>query len=328
MYDFKCIEYPNLIGTTVLVKCTGPNGAGPEWLPIKQDWSERWCTLSGPYTEDFAKRIDAFATRETDVFLVSVMKSGSTWMQELAWLLLNKLDYEGALSEYGNVRNPYLEHSGIDEAFPGNSLETCDKIQTNPRLIKSHLPAQFLPRQVWTQGRKIIYVARNAKDVVVSTYHYLYGIGVWEGSLDQFVDSFIDDKITFNPHWAHVIDFYRMRSEENIFFVTYEEMIRNLEDVIRRLSRFVGCQDLSDCEMEKLLNHLKFKNMKESKFGNHTNFFKTFHETKDDFDFMRRGIIGSYKDELSSEQVDKIDKWTQRCLQEYGISESDIFGEI
>ncbi|XP_017031992.1 luciferin sulfotransferase-like [Drosophila kikkawai] len=312
----------------VVVHCRASNGSGPEWLPLEQDWSERWCSLSAPYTEDYAKRIYDFNTRDSDVFLVSVMKCGSTWMQELAWLLLNKLDYEGALSEYGNVRNPYLEQSGVDTSVHADSIETCDKIQSNPRLIKSHLPAQFLPKEIWTQGRKTIYVARNPKDVIISTYHFFHGISAWKGNLDEFIDDFIADKIAFNPYWTHLVDFYRMRSEENIFFVTYEEMIRDLENVVKRLSRFLGYKDLSDCEMEKLLNHLNFKNMKESKFGNHTNFFKSAYETKDNFDFMRRGIIGSYKDELSSEQVDKIDKWTQRCLLEYGITEFDIFGEL
>ncbi|KAH8245702.1 hypothetical protein KR038_008366, partial [Drosophila bunnanda] len=241
---------------------TGPNGVGPEWVPLKQDWSQRWCTLLRSYNEDFAKRIDAFSTRDNDVFLVSVMKTGSTWMQELLWLLLNKLDFEGALSEHGAVRNPYLEHSGINEAYKVDSIDECNNIQTNPRLIKTHLPAQLLPREVWTKKRKTIYVARNPKDVIVSTYHFLFGLNFWKRNLDQFVEDFISDKIAFNPYWAHVIDFYRMRFDENIFFVTYEEMIRDLEAVVRRLTRFLGCKDLSDVEMEKLLNHLKFKNMK------------------------------------------------------------------
>lgn len=80
--------------------------------------------------------------------------------------------------------------------------------------------------------------------------------------MDQFVDAYINDKIGYNPYWTHVIDFYRMRFEENIFFVTYEEMIRDLPDVIKRLSRFLACKDLTDSEMEKIVNHLKFKNIK------------------------------------------------------------------
>ncbi|XP_052848266.1 luciferin sulfotransferase-like [Drosophila gunungcola] len=134
--------------------------------------------------------------------------------------------------------------------------------------------------------------------------------------------------MAFTSYWAHVIDFYRMRNEENVFFVTYEEMSRNLKDVVLRLSRFLDCKELSESEMDKLLTHLNFKNMKGRKFGNSTGLLSTLRKTKDDFNFMRRGIVGSYKDELSPENKDKIDKLTERFLEEYGVTESEIFGSI
>ncbi|KAI8036734.1 hypothetical protein M5D96_009326 [Drosophila gunungcola] len=208
----------------IQVQCKGPNGSGPEWLPLKQDWSNRWCTLPDRFTEEFSQRIYDFK-RET-----------AMWMQELAWLLLNDMNFEAAQSSYTMIRSPYLD-------------------------------------------------------------------------LDEFVDDFVADKMAFTSYWAHVIDFYRMRNEENVFFVTYEEMSRNLKDVVLRLSRFLDCKELSESEMDKLLTHLNFKNMKGR-------------------NFMRRGIVGSYKDELSPENKDKIDKLTERFLEEYGVTESEIFGSI
>ncbi|XP_052848879.1 sulfotransferase 1B1-like [Drosophila gunungcola] len=282
----------------IQVQCKGPNGSGPEWLPLKQDWSNRWCTLPDRFTEEFSQRIYDFK-RET-----------AMWMQELAWLLLNDMNFEAAQSSYTMIRSPYLEYSNY------------------PRFIKSHLPAQLLPPQFWKKGCKIIYLARNPKDVVVSSFHFLTGLDFWRGSLDEFVDDFVADKMAFTSYWAHVIDFYRMRNEENVFFVTYEEMSRNLKDVVLRLSRFLDCKELSESEMDKLLTHLNFKNMKGRKFGNSTGLLSTLRKTKDDFNFMRRGIVGSYKDELSPENKDKIDKLTERFLEEYGVTESEIFGSI
>ncbi|XP_016969483.1 sulfotransferase family cytosolic 1B member 1-like [Drosophila rhopaloa] len=306
----------------------GPNGLGPEWLPLKQDWKQRWCTLTGEYTDEFAKRIHDFKTRSTDVFVVSLMKTGSTWVQELAWLLLNKMDFQQARKSYGMERSPYLEHSGVISTTKVDSIDACDKLQSNPRLLKSHLPAQLLPRGIWKHGPKIIYVARNPKDVVVSTYHFLTGLNCSKCSLNEFVDYFIADKIDFTSYWAHVIDFYRMRDEDNIFFVTYEEMKRDLEDVIKRLSNFLCCEVLSKSEMEELINHLSFENMKKSKFGNHTTFMQDCHQPTNKFEFLRRGIVGSYEDELSSESQEKINQMSLSFLNEYGISESDIFGQI
>ena len=43
---------------------------------------------------------------------------------------------------------------------------------------------------------------------------------------------------------------------------------------------------------------------------------------------MRRGIVGSFKDELTPELQTKIDKWSADYLAQHGFKEEDIFGKI
>lgn len=43
---------------------------------------------------------------------------------------------------------------------------------------------------------------------------------------------------------------------------------------------------------------------------------------------MRRGIVGSYRDELTPEVQAKIDSWTASILSKHGLTEKDIFGEL
>lgn len=105
-------------------------------------------------------------------------------------------------------------------------------------------------------------MARNPKDVLVSSYHFLTGIGLWQGSLDEFTNQFIEDRIIFTSYWSHVMDFYRMRHEPNVFFITYEEMKKDLKSIVSKLSKFLECKELNENEMEKLLEHLSFANMK------------------------------------------------------------------
>ncbi|XP_020803227.1 sulfotransferase family cytosolic 1B member 1-like [Drosophila serrata] len=306
----------------------GSKGLGPNWLPLKQDWSKRWCTLPEKYNQEFAKRIDEFKTKDGDVYVVTFMKSGTTWMQELAWLLLNNLDYERAKTSHTVRRSPHIEYSCINNKFSVDNISLCDQMQDNPRFIKSHLPSQLLPRQIWEQKRKIIYVARNPKDVVISSFHFLTSLGLWQGNLQDYIDEYITDRIPFTSYWSHIIDFYRMRNETNVFFVTYEEMKQDLKVVIERLSKFLDCKKLNEMEMETLFKHLSFDNMKENKYTNPTKLIQNSYNAKEDFNFMRRGIVGSYRDELNPEQINKLDRWTQDYLQEYGINEADIFGNI
>lgn len=43
---------------------------------------------------------------------------------------------------------------------------------------------------------------------------------------------------------------------------------------------------------------------------------------------MRRGIVGSYKDELSAQTQEKLDKWIAENLRKYNFTLEEIFGKI
>ncbi|XP_060658227.1 luciferin sulfotransferase-like [Drosophila nasuta] len=247
-------------------------------------------------------------------------------MQELAWILRHNLDFVSAAIKPSSRRCPFLEYSAHNDS--ANTLKAADDL-ISPRVIKSHLPAQLLPRQIFQRNCKVIYVARNPKDVIVSAFPFTTAMKMWQGDLDTFIDEFLNDKVLYCSYWSHVIDFWRMRNNPNIFFVTYEEMKRDLKDVIQRLCKFLGINELKECEMNQLLEYLSFDNMKKQEFLNPTSLIKQrVDNIREDFDFMRRGIVGSYKEDLTADQIAKIDLWSHTYLSQYGICESDIFGKI
>lgn len=63
-------------------------------------------------TENFIPmydRIKNMEVYEDDVWLVTYPKCGTTWAQEMMWLICNNLDYETAKKEDLLERFPYLE---------------------------------------------------------------------------------------------------------------------------------------------------------------------------------------------------------------------------
>nr|CAH0104487.1 unnamed protein product [Daphnia galeata] len=78
-----------------------------------------------------------------------------------------------------------------------DNLITIDKIEemTSPRVIKSHLPFYLLPPKLLDTA-KVIYVARNPKDAIVSFFylHKLVKMCYYTGEMDDFVDYFINNK--------------------------------------------------------------------------------------------------------------------------------------
>lgn len=86
---------------------------------------------------------------------------------------------------------------------------------------------------------------------------------MWRGdSFQDYVDDFLNNEIIYTNFWAHIIDFWKMRHEPFIFFVTYEEMKRDLAGVLQRLCDFLERPKLSEEEMKGLLQHLSFDSMK------------------------------------------------------------------
>lgn len=68
---------------------------------------EKWI-MPAKY-EQFADHIHNFEARPDDIWISSLPRSGTTWTQEMIWLVCNDLDYEKALSTPLHARFPYLE---------------------------------------------------------------------------------------------------------------------------------------------------------------------------------------------------------------------------
>lgn len=60
---------------------------------------------------NISEQVKNLKVYDDDVFLCSFPRTGSTWMQEILWLLGNDLDFEKARSIPQLIRNPNLEIS-------------------------------------------------------------------------------------------------------------------------------------------------------------------------------------------------------------------------
>lgn len=74
---------------------------------LKKDWTKR--KLSEQCGQEFVDKVHDMLVRDDDVWIVTLPKCGTTWMQELLWLVLYDFDFEAARSEHLEVRTPFLE---------------------------------------------------------------------------------------------------------------------------------------------------------------------------------------------------------------------------
>lgn len=240
------------VSSFVLIKTTTEN---------KMD--KKWCVEPVFMPAAYGPMADAIYqmdVRPDDTWIISFPKSGTIWTLEMVWLLANDLDFTKATQIVQHDRCHFIERSILNVSFP-NSLENTIAAPS-PRFIMTHIPAPLLPKALWTVRPKIVYVARNPKDVVVSQYYFFTNLRGWHGrGFDEFVELFVNDTLPFAPFHSHIRNFWNMKSEENICFITYEEMKSNMIDVLKRMAAFLG-KSFDDIELRQLEHYLSFDQMK------------------------------------------------------------------
>lgn len=79
----------------------------PSEFPLPNRWSIP-CVLPSKYKK-IAEKIKHFQVQPEDIWLASYPRCGTTWTQEMIWLLVNNLDFERAKNEILNNRFPFIE---------------------------------------------------------------------------------------------------------------------------------------------------------------------------------------------------------------------------
>ncbi|XP_040169785.1 luciferin sulfotransferase-like [Anopheles arabiensis] len=272
-------------------------------VPIK---IPNWVPQAHCFTTEFKRHEKELLEAEVypdDVWVLSYPKSGTTWIQEMAWLICNDLNFEAARAKKISARFPFLE-IGLQSAALHFSFKDV-KDMPRPRFIKSHLPVSMLPKRYWEVKPKTIHIRRNPKSVAVSYFYHSQGIH-YRGSMDTFLRSFVREHQFYSPYHAHVIEYHELRDCDNILHVSFEEMKRYLPSVVRKVCQFFG-KSYSKAELELLYQHVSFKSMRDNPA---VNFENPKGPTKGE-PFMRKGEADGWKKELTPEQIHMLDEWTK-----------------
>merc|ERR1719474_638231 len=190
--------------------------------------------------------ISSLPVMDDDVWISSFPKCGTTWTQEMVWNIVNNLDFQTAKSTSLEDRIPFLELSGLLEPWHKDNMEEKDHMSgtglvnsieqvknlPSPRLIKTHLAIEMLPRQVMEKKVKVIYVTRNPRDAVVSFYNHWRILENFTGSFEVFLSAFLADVCGYyTPFIQHVLDYWKRKEDLKMLFLTYEEMKADLPKV-------------------------------------------------------------------------------------------------
>lgn len=205
--------------------------------------------------------------------VVSFPKSGRTWLR----VMLDSLEVEADYTHDGSSHNRGANYTEL----------TPDK-------------SQFADANV-------VLLVRDPRDVVVSGFHQASKrTGVFSGTLAEFIRS-------ENHGVVKVVAFYRcwfqsLSSPKTMLVVRYEDLRKAPEIELQKILAHFGAADLESSRISDTVQGFQFDLMRKmeadgtlaAKYGN----ILTPKDPEDPSSYkVRKGKVGGYSDEMSSEDV-------------------------
>lgn len=201
-------------------------------------------------SEETVGRALRYSPRPEDVFVVTQMRSGTTWMQHLVYEVVHRGAGDLAASDTALYAvSPWLESEKTVSVHEAPLLGR----ERPTRLIKTHLPARLCPR---ASSARYICVVRHPLACFASCRDFLAAAaGPFAPDLHTVERWFCSSDMWWGPWPAHVAGWWR-RAEEGdaVLVVTFEEMRRDLAAVVRRVTAHLGLDPLADDEIERVVH--------------------------------------------------------------------------
>lgn len=260
--------------------------------------------------------IQDFCPDPSDIFIATYPKAGTTWTQEIVDLLLHNGDAELCKRAPTPVRSPFLEIFSPSPIPSG--LDLLTKMDP-PRVIKTHLPFHLVPPGFWENKCKTIYVARNAKDNMVS-YFYFDQMnltqpepGPWAG----YIQRFMRGEMGWGSWYDHVKGYWLERERRNILYLFFEDIKENPRREIERIMRYLDLS-LSDEVINRIVELTSFKNMKENPMSNYSCIPSNVFDQSISA-FMRKGEVGDWKNHFTPEQLEMFEEDYDKQMKDVDI---------
>jgi len=219
--------------------------------------------VAGPHgscsPESFAQA-EGFRPGAGDIFVVTQMKCGTTWMQHVVYEILHR--GAGNLVESGTAMyavSPWLEGR---KSVPLEAAPVLGRERPS-RLIKTHLPAQLCPA---AGAARYVYVARHPVSCFASCMDFIVtNVGRMAPGVAAFEEWYRSPELMWWGTWpAHVRGWWeRARRDRNVLFLYFEDMKRDLAGVVRQVAAFLEVAPLTEAELARVVEKCGFAYMQE-----------------------------------------------------------------
>lgn len=268
-----------------------------------------------------------FQAKDSDVFVATIPKSGTTWLKALTFAIVNRQQHFISSKNHPLLNfNPHDLVPFIEYTVYGKHDNVPDLSNLpEPRLFGTHIPFASLPNSIKESNCKIVYICRNPFDTFVSSWIFLNKIKpefLPPLMLEEAFDMYCEGKIGFGPFWNHMLGYWKEGIERpnKVLFLKYEDMKKDVNFHLKKLAEFLGCPFTLEEEkggvVENIIKLCSFEKMKELEVNKTGTFGRNF-ENKFLF---RKGEIGDWANYLSPSMVERLTKVIEEKLGGSGLS--------
>jgi len=249
--------------------------------------------------------VDSFGEYQpttADVFVCAGFKAGTTWALQIG----TQIAFRGA-AEFSNIHDvvpwpdaPPLARTRI---IPLGDASPARRSPTGLRVIKTHLPLESVP---FSPAARYVAVVRDPKGAIVSGYHHMKSMlfGPLMPSVEHWIDLNLSGSAGHGSWARHLASYWRERHRDNVLFLTYESLKRDLPAGVRKIAQFMRVE-LTAAELAAVVQASCWEGMKRA---------------QDKFDpgkvlpwsgshyFLRRGQSGASSELLTAAMQSRIDE--------------------
>ena len=134
----------------------------------------------------------------------------------------------------------------------------------------------------------------------------------------QHFEQFIEGLLRYGDYFDHVLGWWAHKDDDNVLFLKYEEMKKDLPAAVARMAKFMG-QDISASQelVDEIAHRTTFSNMKKDSSANCEWMDKE--RRSEESRFLRKGEVGDWKNYFTPEQEARLNSVYEKRMKGTGL---------
>ena len=254
-----------------------------------------------------------------DIYIISYPKCGSTWLR---FIIGKAIEYHYSI----RTDNP-MDTKKLTLLCQSRSIEVPCIKGTHDGVIKWTILEKMESDKTKYRDKKVIFLVRDPRDVLVSSYYQkkkrrvvsnrMKGKKAYNGSIDDLIEDAnegVRSITTFYNIWAN-----SKNTPRDFMLLRYEDMQNDTYAEIRKVFDFFDMKNIPEGVIRRAIEFCSFENMRKMERDRVIPSERLLPGNPDDLESYktRKGKVGGYKEEMSKESIEKMNKIIQDELSDF-----------